>query len=68
VVAHQHCLACRRKLGGFFCDERDVLECDLRALQRTLGDRIFGAQVECFVVPCRVELLSGGFGLAEAVD
>jgi hypothetical protein len=68
VVAHQHCLACRRKLGGFFCDERDVLECDLRALQRTLGDRIFGAQVECFVVPWQEELPGGGFGPAETVD
>jgi len=67
LVAHQHCLAYERKLGGFFYDEREVLERDLRAAQRRLGDRIYSSHVECFVVPWHEEAGGGGFGLAEAI-
>ena len=67
LVAHQHCLAYERKLGGFFYDERDVLERDLQAVQRKLGDRFFSARVECFVAPWHEQLTGGGFGSAEAL-
>jgi len=68
LVAHQHCLAYERKLGGFFYDEREVLERDLRAVQRKLGDRFFSTRVECFVVPWHEHLTGGGFGPAEPLD
>jgi hypothetical protein len=68
LVAHQHCLAYERKLGGFFYDEREVLERDLRAVQRKLGDRLFSTRVECFVVPWHEQLAGGGFGPAEGLD
>jgi hypothetical protein len=67
LVAHQHCLAYQRKLGGFFYDEREVIERDLLAVKRKLGDRFFGARVECFVVPWDEQLPGGGFGPAEAI-
>ena len=68
LVAHQHCLAYERKLGGFFYDEREVIERDLWAVQRKLGDRLFSTRVECFVVPWHEHLTGGGFGTAEALD
>ena len=68
LVAHQHCLAYQRKLGGFFYDEREIIERDLHAVQRKLSDRLFSTRVECFVVPWQEHLAGGGFGTAEAVD
>jgi len=68
LVAHQHCLAYERKLGGFFYDEREVIERDLRAVQRKLRDRLFGTQVECFLVPWQEHVTGGGFGPAEELD
>ncbi len=68
LVAHQHCLAYERRLGGFFYDEREVLERDLRAVQRRLGDRLFSTQVECFLVPWQEHSTGGGFGPAEELD
>ena len=68
LVAHQHCLAYERKLGGFFYDEREVLERDLLAVQRRLGDRLFGTRVECFLVPWVEQITGGDFGLAEAIS
>ena len=67
LVAHQHCLAYQRKLGGFFHDERDVIERDLLAVQRKLGDRFFSTRVECYVVPWHEQFTGGGFGEAEAI-
>jgi hypothetical protein len=67
LVAHQQCLAFQRRHGGFFYDEREVLERDLLTVQRTLGDRIYSAHTECFLVPWREQPAGGGFGLAEAV-
>ena len=67
LVAHQHCLAYQRKLGGFFHDEREVVERDLLAVQRKLGDRYFSARVECLLVPWDEEVTGGGFGYAEAI-
>ena len=68
LVSHQHCLAYERKLGGFFYDEREVIERDLRAVRSKLGDRLYSARVECFVVPWNEHLTGGGFGPAEALD
>jgi len=68
LVAHQHCLAYQRRLGGFFYDEREVIERDLLAVQRKLGDRLFGTLATCFVVPWHEQSKGGGFGKAEAVD
>jgi hypothetical protein len=68
LVAHQHCLAYERKLGGFFYDEREVLERDLQVVQRKLSDRLFSVRVECFVVPWHEQLTGGGFGPAEELD
>jgi hypothetical protein len=68
LLAHQHCLACQRKLGGFIYDEREVIERDLRAVQRKLGNRLFSTRVECFVVLWQEHLTGGGFGPAEAID
>jgi hypothetical protein len=68
LVAHQHCLAYERRLGGFFYDEREVLERDLRAVQRRLGNRLFSTQVECFLVPWQEHFTGGGFGPAEELD
>ena len=68
LVAHQHCLAYERKLGGFFYDEREVIERDLRAVQRKLGDHLFSTRVESFVVPWQEHLTGGDFAAAEAVD
>ena len=67
LVAHKHCLAYQRKLGGFFYDERNVIERDLLAVQRKLSDRLFGVRVECFMVPWHEQLTGGGFGQAEAI-
>ena len=67
LVAHQHCLAYQRKLGGFFYDEREIIERDLHAVQRKLSDRLFNTRVECFVVPWQEQLTGPGFGPAEAV-
>ncbi len=67
LVAHQHCLAYQRRLGGFFYDEREVIERDLLAAQRKLGDRFFSARVACFVVPWHEQPKGGGFGKAEAI-
>jgi hypothetical protein len=67
LVAHQHCLAYQRKLGGFFHDEREIVERDLLAVQRKLGDRFFSTRVECFLVPWDDQVMGGGFGDAEAI-
>lgn len=67
LVAHEHCLAYERKMGGFFHDEREVIERDLLAVRSKLGDRFFSTRVECFVVPWREQLAGGGFGEAEVI-
>jgi hypothetical protein len=51
LVSHEHCLAYQRKLGGFFQDEREVLERDLLAARRVLEDAVYGIRVECHLVP-----------------
>ncbi len=51
LVSHQHCLAYQRKLGGFFHDEREVLERDLLAARKLLQDAVYGIRVECYLVP-----------------
>jgi hypothetical protein len=51
LVSHQHCLAYQRVLGGFFQDEREVLERDLLAARRALEDAVYGIRVECHLVP-----------------
>ena len=68
LVAHQHCLAYQRKLGGFFHDEREIIERDLLAVQRTLRDRLYNTSVECFLVPWEERVADGSFGEAEAVS
>ncbi len=67
LVAHQHCLAYQRRLGGFFYDEREVIELDLLGVQKKLRDRFFSTRVECFVVPWREQPTGGGFGPAEPI-
>jgi len=37
-------------------------------MQWKLGDRFFGARVECSVVPWHEELTGGGLGDAEAIS
>ena len=51
LVSHQHCLAYQRKLGGFFPDEREVLERDLKAARHVIEDAVYGVRVECHLVP-----------------
>ena len=67
LVAHQQCLAYQRKLGGFFYDEREIVERDLLAVQRKLRDRFFSTRVDCFLVPWDEQVMGGDFGDAEAV-
>jgi hypothetical protein len=68
LVAHQHCLAYQRRLGGFFHDEREIIERDLLAARRKLRDRLYNTLVECFLVPWEEQITGGGFGEAEAVS
>jgi hypothetical protein len=68
LVSHQHCLGYQRKLGGFFHDEREIIERDLAAAQRLLVDRFNAVRVECYVVPWRETRSAAGFEEAEAVD
>src|SRR5512136_2561571 len=42
LVSHQHCLAYERKLGGFFHEERAVLEGDLRSARQVIEDAVYG--------------------------
>jgi carbonic anhydrase len=68
LVAHQHCLAYQRKLGGFFHDEREIIERDLQSVQKKLRDRLYNTSVECYLVPWEEQVAGGGFGEAEAVS
>lgn len=68
LVSHQHCLAYQQKLGGFFHDEREVIERDLAAARRLLEDRFNGVRVECYIVPWRETRSDAGYEDAEAVD
>jgi hypothetical protein len=65
LVSHEHCLAYERKLGGFFHDEREVLERDLRVGKELLEDAVYGIRVECHVVPVAGD--GSGEDYAEAV-
>jgi hypothetical protein len=51
LVSHEHCLVYQRKLGGFFADEREVLERDLRAARQVVENAVYGVRVECHVAP-----------------
>lgn len=68
LVSHQHCLAYERKLGGFFHDEREVLERDLRAARGILEDAVYGVRVDCHIVPWEADAAGGGaYGAAVPV-
>jgi hypothetical protein len=60
LVAHEHCLAYERKLGGFFHDEREVLERDLRAVSQLFEDAVYGVRVECHLLPWVADDHGGG--------
>jgi hypothetical protein len=66
LLSHQHCLAYKRNLGGFFHDEREVLERDLLAARRTLEGAVYGLRVECHLLPW-VGGEAGGYMAAEPV-
>lgn len=68
LVSHQHCLAYQQKLGGFFHDEREIIERDLATARRLLVDRFNAVRVECYVVPWRETRSGAGYEDAEAVD
>jgi len=60
LVSHEHCPAYERKLGGYFNNERELLERDLRAARRTIEDAVYGVRVECHLVPWVADLPGGG--------
>jgi hypothetical protein len=68
LVSHQHCLGYQQKLGGFFHDEREIIERDLAAARALLTDRFNAVRVECFMVPWRETRSGAGYEAAEAVD
>jgi hypothetical protein len=67
LVSHQHCLAYQRKLGGFFADEREVLERDLNVAKRVIEGAVYGVRVECHLVPWFPEVDGGEYGLPVSV-
>ncbi len=62
LVSHQHCLAYERRLGGFFHEEREVMERDLRAARRVIEDAVYGVRVECHLVPWGADASGGAYG------
>ena len=62
LVSHQHCLAYQRKMGGFFADEREVLERDLHRARRVLEDAVYGVRVQCHLVPWFTDAGGGEYG------
>jgi hypothetical protein len=69
LVSHEHCLAYERRLGGFFNDERELLERDLRAARRSIEDAVYGVRVECHLVPWVADVPGRGeYAAAMPVD
>jgi hypothetical protein len=67
LLSHQHCLAYERNLGGFFHDEREVLERDLIAAKRACEDAVYGLRVECHLVPWLADAYDGQYASAVSV-
>lgn len=68
LVSHQHCLGYQQRLGGFFHDEREIIERDLATARKLLVDRFNAVRVECYIVPWRETRSGAGYEDAEAVD
>jgi hypothetical protein len=67
LVSHQHCLAYQQRLGGFFYDERDLIERDLAAAKKLLEGRFHGVKIDCYIVPWRETRSGAGYEEAEPV-
>jgi hypothetical protein len=61
LVSHQHCLAYQRRLGGFFHDEREVIERDLLAAKRACENAVYGLRVDCHLVPWLDDAYGGDY-------
>ena len=68
LVSHEHCLAYQRRLGGFFHDEREILERDLHTARRIVEDKVYGVRAECYLLPWVERMPDGGYGRPEPVD
>jgi carbonic anhydrase len=68
LVSHEHCLAYQRRLGGFFHDEREILERDLHTARRIVEDKVYGVRAECYLVPWVESMPDGGYGRPLPVD